>query len=112
MPVLPCRLEKLGSPEAVAKSLFEKQLAPPGSGITPELVRAASRRDSQGRLYYVLEYRVAKGDIDNPKWRRRNLSVLCANNGLLYTFNAQASADRWDQYAAAFQQAAGSFMVK
>ena len=95
----------------MAQSLFDKQLAPPGSGFVAELIGASSRADRAGQTYYELEYRVRRESDGDVKWRRRNLSVLCARAGVLYTFNAQCSAGRWDQYASSYRRAADSFVL-
>ena len=106
-----CRLEDLGTPESVARELFEKQLARPGSGFVAELISASSRTDSKGLTYYELEYRVRRESDGGVKWRRRNLSILCARAGVLYTFNAQCRAERWENYADAYRRAADSFVL-
>jgi PsbP len=103
-----CRLSDLGTPEQVADFLFKSYLAPPGSGIAFELQQASSRSAAKGLQYYELEYKVRK---EQAGWRRHNLSVLCARNGILYTLNAQCRADRWDQYAQLYRKAADSFVL-
>ena len=107
---LACRLENLGSPQQVAEFLLDKRIARPGSGYVAELISAASRDDSSGQRYYELEYQVKKEG--SAGWRRHNISVLCAREGVLYTLNAQSSADKWERYASQFRLAADSFALR
>lgn len=105
-----CRLENLGSPEQVAEFLLDKRIARPGSGYAAELLRATSRDDSRGQKYYELEYQVKREGASG--WRRHNISVLCAKEGVLYTLNAQSSADKWELYASQYRLAADSFALR
>ena len=93
----------------MATFLLDTQIAGPGSGKVAELLSAISRTDSAGTVYYEFEYQVQK-EKDNG-WRRHNIAVICARDGVLYTFNAQSSASRWNGYSAEFKRAAESFVL-
>jgi hypothetical protein len=75
-----------------------------------ELLNSRKYLDVSGLEYYELEYQVRKRGAGG--WMRHNIAVLCAHQGLLYTLNAQVSADRWDTVAPVFQTAAASFRVQ
>ena len=101
-------LQKMGSPEAAAERFLDS-VAPPNSDRVGTLISATSRRDPRdGELYYVMEFTVEKVGV----WKRHNVAVYGARNGLIYTFNAQASEERYTpELAAAFAKSAASFRM-
>lgn len=101
-------LQKMGTPEEAAER-FMQSVAPANSNKVATLITAGSRRDPiDGELYYVMEFLVeAPG-----KFKRHNVAVYGARNGLLYTFNAQAGEDRYTpELAAAYAKSAASFRM-
>lgn len=104
-----CRLQELGSPESVADFLLQTQLAPPGGGKVAQLLSASSHTDTRGVIYYSIEYQVRKEGTEG--WQRHNLAVLSAQQGVLYTFNAQCAEARWASLGPQFQRSAASFTL-
>jgi hypothetical protein len=64
------------------------------------------RRDGNGVLYYQLEF-----TVESAKFSRHNIAVLASQDNLLYTFNAQCPASRWQQDAQQLLHAAASFRL-
>jgi hypothetical protein len=103
------RLQELGSPESVANFLLQSQLAPPGGGKVAKLLSASSYTDTRGVIYYSIEYQVRLESKEG--WQRHNLAVLAAQNGVLYTFNAQCSESRWGALSSQYKRSAASFAL-
>ncbi|KAK9836401.1 hypothetical protein WJX84_007515 [Apatococcus fuscideae] len=108
-PIMPgFSLQSLGSAEEAAARFLSTVIAPPGSKLQTTLIISTSRQDEGGTLYYTLEYTV-KG----PSFFRHNLSVYASRGGQLYTLNAQAAEERWQdtQLVKQFRRAASSFHI-
>lgn len=105
-----CRLRELGSPDSVAEFLLQTQLAPPGAGKVAQLLSASSHTDARGVVYYSIEYQVRKEGTEG--WQRHNLAVLAAQQGVLYTFNAQCAEARWSTLGPQFKRSAASFTLQ
>lgn len=103
------RLESLGTPEQAATRFLDGSIAPKGSGKTAILLKYGMRRDEKdSELYYFMEFIVeAPG-----KFKRHNIAVYAARNGLLYTLNAQAAAqDYTKSLETQYQVVADSFRI-
>eukprot|EP00877_Chromochloris_zofingiensis_P014932 jgi/Chrzof1/9693/Cz04g12120.t1_PPD7[v5.2] len=100
------RLDSLGQPTDAAQRFLTTTAAPPGSNKQAQLVTASSNTDETGQLYYLFEY-----TIKGPAFYRHNLSVLSAQDNLLYTLNVQCPQDKWVRDGAVLQQAAQSFKL-
>ena len=101
-------LLKMGSP-AEAAERFIQSIAPENSGKVGTLVSASARTDPRdGELYYVMEF-----IIELPgKFKRHSIAVYGSRNGLIYTFNAQASEARFKkELEGAYRKAASSFRM-
>ena len=72
-------LETLGSAVAVGERLRREVIAPDGSGRNAELIEARER-DSDGHVFYDLEYAVHLEDRD-----RHELATVVVDRGRLYT---------------------------
>lgn len=94
----------------MSEFLLQAQLAPPGSGKVAQLIECGKHLDENGTTYYRLEYQVRKVGVD--AWQRHNLAVLCARDGILYTFNAQCRESKWSQLGSMFAVAADSFQLR
>eukprot|EP00892_Ulva_mutabilis_P007827 jgi/Ulvmu1/5416/UM022_0211.1 len=103
-------LKDLGTPEQVANFLLQVQLARPGSGKVAQLLACGSYVDANRAEYYRLEYQVRQEGADS--WQRHNLAILCAKDGILYTFNAQCRESRWHNLGPLYAQAADSFRLR
>jgi photosystem II oxygen-evolving enhancer protein 2 len=104
------RLANLGSPEEVGSFLLNSLIAPQGSGKEAKLLESSMHRDASGIEYYELEYQVQK--VGGQGWSRHNIAVLCAHQGILFTFNAQVSAEQWKFVAPIVRRASASFRVQ
>lgn len=95
----------------MAQFLLNNQLAPPGRGKIANLISCSTYTDAQGVVYYSLEYQVRKEGAEG--WQRHNLAVLAAQQGVLYTFNAQCDEARWaSERGPLFRRSAASFSLK
>jgi photosystem II oxygen-evolving enhancer protein 2 len=99
-------LKDLGSPSEVGYQLSKSAIAPDGSGRTAELVDAAER-ETNGKIYYQLEYLVKLADGRE----RHNVASASVSRGKLFTFNASTPSERWEAMKAPLEQAAQSFTV-
>ena len=71
-------LESLGSAVAVGERLRREVIAPDGSGRDADLIEA-SERDSEGHIFYDLEFAVHLQDRD-----RHELATVVVDRGRLY----------------------------
>jgi photosystem II oxygen-evolving enhancer protein 2 len=94
-------LADLGTPGEVGYQLSKSAIAPPDSGRTAELVNAVERQVN-GKSYYQLEYLVKLADGRE----RHNLASASVSRGKLFTMNASAPQERWEQMKTALQQSA------
>jgi photosystem II oxygen-evolving enhancer protein 2 len=99
-------LAELGTPGEVGYKLGKAALAPEGSGRTAELVNAGTR-ETQGKIYYMLEYLVK---LANGK-QRHNLASVAISRGKLFTFNASVAQNRWRKIQRTIDDVANSFQV-
>jgi photosystem II oxygen-evolving enhancer protein 2 len=101
-------LMKMGTPMEAAWRFMES-IAPENSGKIATLLSANARKDPvDGEMYYVMEFII---EIPN-KFKRHNIAAYGSRNGLLYTFNAQASEERYNrELEAAYKKAANSFRM-
>lgn len=102
-------LERMGTPQEAAERFLSTTVAPEGSGKIAVLLGAGSRRDSvDGELYYQMQF-----TVESPgRWKRHNVAVYGARNGLLYTLNAQCTEKRWSpEIEGQFATAANSFRI-
>lgn len=99
-------LAELGTPGEVGYKLSKSAIAPPDSGREAELVNAG-KLESDGKIYYVLEYAVK---LPNQQ-ERHNLASVAVSRGKLFTFNASAPEKRWPKMRQVFEQMVNSFSV-
>jgi photosystem II oxygen-evolving enhancer protein 2 len=99
-------LEDLGDPSAVGYRFLKKINDDPDNGRQAELL-SAEERDSNGKVYYLLEYRVTLPDSQ----QRHDLASVTTNRGKLVTFNLSASERRWSAVEPLFNTVARSFSV-
>ncbi len=100
------KLEDIGDVAEVGKHLLAKmnESAPKNSEIT--LIEAKSR-DSEGKNYYKMEYKVKFPD----QTQRHDLATVVINKGKLYTLDLSAPENRWNKVKDSFYTAANSFSV-
>lgn len=94
----------------MADFLLQAQIARPGSGKVAQLIACSSYIDANGIAYYRIEYQVRKEGVG--AWQRHNLAVLCASDGVLYTFNAQCRESKWSELGTIYAKAAESFQLR
>jgi photosystem II oxygen-evolving enhancer protein 2 len=99
-------LQELGTPTEVGYKLGKAALAPPDSGRSAELVNA-SQRESQGKIYYHLEYLVK---LPNQQ-ERHNIASVAVSRGKLFTFNASIPEKRWRRVKQNMEEVVNSFLV-
>jgi photosystem II oxygen-evolving enhancer protein 2 len=99
-------LKDLGSPSEVGYQLSKSAIAPDGSGRTAELIDA-SERETNGKIYYQLEYLVKLADGRE----RHNIASASISRGKLFTLNASTPKGRWEAMKSPLERAAQSFMV-
>ncbi|KAL2940989.1 PsbP domain-containing protein 7 chloroplastic [Bienertia sinuspersici] len=102
------RIEAFGGPkevgEAVLKTITDPTRRP---NVNATLLSSNLRRDSVKDInYYELEFRV-----ESPSFQRHNLTICCAQNGRLYTMNAQAPESAWQEMKEDFYNVAASFSL-
>ncbi len=96
-------LEELGSPQEVGERLVSEVIAPEGTGRDVELVEA-EERESNGHIFYDLEYAVHLPDRD-----RHELATVVIDRGSLYTFAAGTNENRWPKVKGLFEKVITSF---
>lgn len=99
-------LTEIGTPTEVGYKLGKVALAPPGSGRSAELVNAFER-ESQGKTYYVLEYKVKFPNMGD----RHNVASVAVSRGKLFTFNASIAERRWPKVKRLMEDVVNSFTV-
>jgi len=90
-------LEDLDSAVAVGERLKRQVIAPPGSGRAADLIEAGAR-DSNGHVFYDLEYAVHLADRD-----RHELATVVVDRGRLYTLAASTNEIRWPRVKELFE---------
>ena len=98
-------LESLGSAVAVGERLRREVIAPDGSGRNAELIEA-SERDSDGHVFYDLEYAVHLEDRD-----RHELATVVVDRGRLYTLATSTNEERWSKVQGLFSSVISSFTL-
>ncbi|MBW4633299.1 MAG: photosystem II reaction center PsbP family protein [Iphinoe sp. HA4291-MV1] len=99
-------LKEIGTPTEVGYKLGKNALAPEGSGRKAELVNA-EERESNGTIYYLLEYAIA---LPNNQ-QRHDLASVAVNRGKLFTFNASIPERRWSRVKRLIEESVESFSV-
>ena len=99
-------LAQLGTPGEVGYKLAKNAIAPPNSGREAELVNA-EERESNGKIYYMLEYAVK---LPNNK-KRHNLASVAVSRGKLFTLNASVTEKRWQRVKQILEDSVNSFSV-
>lgn len=99
-------LKDLGTPSDVGYRFLRKINDDPQGDRQAELL-TAEERDSDGKLYYLLEYRVI-GAHQEP---RHDLASVTTNRGKLVTFNLSTTETRWPKVDKLFNSVARSFNV-
>ncbi|XP_047975811.1 psbP domain-containing protein 7, chloroplastic [Salvia hispanica] len=73
--------------------------------VQARLIGTRLREDSERKnKYYELEFQV-----ESPTFRRHNVAVCCAQNGKLFTLNAQSPESAWPQFESQLRAIAASF---
>ena len=98
-------LQDLGSPTDVGYR-FLKKINGESSDRQAELI-SAEERESQGKIYYNLEYRVTLAN----QVQRHDLASVTTNRGKLITFNLSTTEERWPKVHDLFETVASSFSV-
>ncbi|KAL2325525.1 hypothetical protein Fmac_024583 [Flemingia macrophylla] len=101
-------IEAFGGPDEVGEAVIRSIT---GSGQRPDvkgtLIKSSLREDSfRNAKYYELEFKV-----ENPSFKRHNVSVCCAMGGRLFTLNAQAPESEWPGLKSDFYRIANSFSL-
>ncbi|WP_414577917.1 photosystem II reaction center PsbP [Anabaena sp. CCY 9402-a] len=99
-------LKELGTPTEVGYKLGKSALAPPDSGRSAELVNALEQ-ESDGKIYYILEYLVTLTD----QQKRHNVTSVAVSRGKLFTFNASIPERRWQRVKNMMKDVVNSFSV-
>jgi photosystem II oxygen-evolving enhancer protein 2 len=99
-------LAELGDPSAVGYRFLRKINDDPDNGRQAELL-SADERESDGKIYYLLEYRVTLPDAQ----QRHDLASVTTNRGKLVTFNLSTNERRWSTVEPLFKTVARSFSV-
>ncbi|CAO2832744.1 unnamed protein product [Amaranthus hypochondriacus] len=102
------RIEAFGGPKEVGEAVIRTITAPNRRpDVKATLLRSNLRMDSSKNIYYYeLEFKV-----DSPTFQRHNVTVCCAQNGRLYTLNAQAPESAWQDVKEDFYNVATSFSL-
>ena len=98
-------LQALGSAVAVGERLRREVIAPDGSGRDAELVEARER-ESEGHVFYDLEYSVHLQDRD-----RHELATVVVDRGRLYTLATSTNEARWPKVKGLFESVISSFTL-
>ena len=98
-------LQTLGSAVAVGERLRREVIAPDGSGRDADLIEARER-ESDGHVFYDLEYAVHLQDRD-----RHELATVVVDRGRLYTLATSTNEDRWPKVKALFESVISSFTL-
>jgi photosystem II oxygen-evolving enhancer protein 2 len=98
-------LQALGSAVAVGERLRREVIAPDGSGRDAELVEARER-ESEGHVFYDLEYAVHLQDRD-----RHELATVVVDRGRLYTLATSTNEARWPKVKGLFESVISSFTL-
>ncbi|KAI3925272.1 hypothetical protein MKW92_044054 [Papaver armeniacum] len=99
-------IEAFGGPKEIGETVV-RTIAGPRSGVKATLIESTVRQDSTKQLnYYKLEFQV-----ESSSFRRHNIAVCCAENGRLFTLNAQAPESIWSKVKQQFNTVADSFHV-
>ena len=98
-------LQTLGSAVAVGERLRREVIAPDGSGRDADLIEARER-ESDGHVFYDLEYAVHLQDRD-----RHELATVVVDRGRLYTLATSTNEDRWPKVQALFESVISSFTL-
>ena len=98
-------LQTLGSAVAVGERLRREVIAPDGSGRDADLIEARER-DSDGHVFYDLEYAVHLQDRD-----RHELATVVVDRGRLYTLATSTNEDRWPKVKGLFESVISSFTL-
>ncbi len=96
-------LNSLGTPDEVGRRMLQQVIAPSGSGREVELLEA-KERESSGRTFYDLEYKVELEGRD-----RHELSTVVLDRGYLYTFATSTNEVRWPKVRVLFERVIESF---
>ncbi len=99
-------LPEIGTPTEVGYKLGKNALAPEGSGRKAELVNA-EQRESNGKIYYLLEYLVTLPGNQ----QRHNLASVATSRGKLFTFYASIPEKRWRKVKGMIEESIDSFSV-
>ncbi|KNA18735.1 hypothetical protein SOVF_068040 [Spinacia oleracea] len=102
------RIEAFGGPKEVGEAVIRTITAPTRRpDVKAMLLRSNLRGDLLKNInYYELEFRV-----ESPSFQRHNVTVCCAQNGRLYTLNAQAPESAWQKVKEDFYKIAASFVL-
>ncbi|XP_021742535.1 psbP domain-containing protein 7, chloroplastic-like [Chenopodium quinoa] len=102
------RIEAFGGPKEVGEAVIRTITAPTRRpDVKATLLRSNLRGDSLKNInYYELEFRV-----ESSSFQRHNVTVCCAQNGRLYTLNAQAPESAWQKVKEDFYKIAASFSL-
>ncbi|KAK4491095.1 hypothetical protein RD792_001817 [Penstemon davidsonii] len=101
-------IEAFGGAQEVGEAIVRKIT---GSGkltdVKGTLIGSNVREDSVSKVkYYKLEF-----GVESPMFQRHNVAVCCAQNGRLFTLNAQAPESAWPQLKSQFYTIADSFYL-
>lgn len=102
------RIEAFGGPKEVGEAIIRTITASTRRpDVRATLLRTNLRGDSLKNInYYELDFRV-----ESPSFQRHNVTVCCAQNGRLYTLNAQAPESAWQEVKEDFYNIAASFSL-
>jgi photosystem II oxygen-evolving enhancer protein 2 len=99
-------LADLGTPSEVGYRFLQKINNDSSLQREAELIRAESR-ESEGKTYYTLEYKVK---LPNNQ-ERHDLASVAVSRGKLYTFNLSTAQQRWEKIKNLFEVAVNSFLI-
>lgn len=100
-------VQKLGTPDQAAESFVRNTIAPPGSNKHVAILSASSFRTTQGDTMYLFEFTV---EVPS-RWKRHNVAVFAARQGILYNYNAQCAESRWPSLREKYIRSAKSFTI-
>ncbi len=99
-------LENLGTASEVGYHFLQQVNANSALNREVELINA-QRYESEGKIYYNLEYDVKSSDQEN----RHDLARIVINRGKLYTFDLSTPQTRWSTVKPLFEKVLQSFQV-